>query len=55
MHFYQLMTQAQDGDHDFAKVTGDVSLDYALETIIRGAPTFAADAEVLLTQLRRRP
>ena len=32
-------------DHDFAKVTGDVSLDYALEAIVRGAPTFAADAE----------
>ena len=32
-------------DHDFAKVTGDVSLDYALEAIARGAPTFAADAE----------
>ena len=42
-------------DHDFAKVTGDVSLDYALEAIVRGSPTFAADAENLLTQLRRRP
>ena len=42
-------------DHDFAKVIGDVSLDYALEAIVRGAPAFAADAENLLTQLRRRP
>ena len=42
-------------DHDFAKVTGDVSLDYALEAIARGAPTFAGDAEALLTRLRRRP
>ncbi|MBK6603825.1 MAG: type-F conjugative transfer system pilin assembly protein TrbC [Betaproteobacteria bacterium] len=42
-------------DHDFAKVTGDVSLDYALEAIARGAPHFAADAEALLTPLRRRP
>ena len=42
-------------DRDFAKVTGDVSLDYALEAIARGAPAFAADAEALLTQLRRRP
>ena len=42
-------------DHDFAKVTGDVSLDYALEAIARGAPTFAADAEAILGQLRRRP
>ena len=42
-------------DHDFAKVAGDVSLDYALEAITRGAPHFAADAEALLTPLRRRP
>jgi conjugal transfer pilus assembly protein TrbC len=42
-------------DHDFAKVTGDVSLDYALEAVTRGAPAFAADAENLLTQVRRRP
>jgi len=42
-------------DHDFAKVTGDVSLDYALEAIARGAPALAADAEVILGQLRRRP
>jgi len=41
-------------DHDFAKVTGDVSLDYALEAIARGAPAFAADAEALLVQVRRR-
>jgi conjugal transfer pilus assembly protein TrbC len=40
---------------DFAKVTGDVSLDYALEAIARGAPTFAAEADVLLSTLRRRP
>jgi len=42
-------------DHDFAKVTGDVSLDYALEAIARGAPTLAGDAEAILRQLRRRP
>jgi len=42
-------------EHDFAKVTGDVSVDYALEAIARGAPTFAADAEAILGQLRRRP
>ena len=42
-------------NHDFAKVTGDVSLDYALEVIVRGAPTLAADAEAILGQLRRRP
>jgi len=42
-------------DHDFAKVTGDVSLGYALEAIARGAPAFAADAEALLTQVRHRP
>jgi conjugal transfer pilus assembly protein TrbC len=42
-------------NHDFAKVTGDVSLDYALEAIARGAPHFAADVEALLTPLRRRP
>lgn len=42
-------------DHDFAKVTGDVSLDYAFEAIARGAPTLAADAEVILGRLRRRP
>ncbi len=42
-------------DHDFAKLTGDVSIDYALEAIARGAPTFAVDAEAILGQLRRRP
>jgi conjugal transfer pilus assembly protein TrbC len=42
-------------DHDFAKVTGDVSLDYALEAIARGAPALAADAEAILGQLRHRP
>jgi conjugal transfer pilus assembly protein TrbC len=42
-------------NQDFAKVTGDVSLEYALEAIARGAPHFAAEAEVLLTPLRRRP
>ncbi len=42
-------------DDDFVKVTGDVSLDYALEAIARGAPRFAADAEAFLTPLRRRP
>jgi conjugal transfer pilus assembly protein TrbC len=42
-------------DGDFAKVSGDVSLDYALEAIARGAPNHAADAEIFLTQLRRRP
>ena len=42
-------------DDDFVKITGDVSLDYALEAIARGAPRFAADAEALLTPLRRRP
>ena len=40
---------------EFAKVTGDVSLDYALEAIVRGAPTLAADAEAILGQLHRRP
>jgi conjugal transfer pilus assembly protein TrbC len=40
---------------DFAKVSGDVSLDYALEAIARGAPSVAADAEVLLSRLRPRP
>jgi conjugal transfer pilus assembly protein TrbC len=44
-----------DADGDFAKVSGDVSLDYALEAIARGAPNLAADAEIFLTQLRRRP
>jgi len=43
------------GDLDFAKVTGNVSLDYALEAIARGAPTFAAEAEGVLSALRRRP
>jgi conjugal transfer pilus assembly protein TrbC len=40
---------------DFAKVSGDVSLDYALEAFARGAPSVAADAEALLSRLRRRP
>ena len=38
-----------------SKATGDVSLDYALEAIARGAPTLAADAEAILGQLHRRP
>jgi conjugal transfer pilus assembly protein TrbC len=42
-------------ERDFAKVSGDVSLDYALEAIARGAPNVAADAEVLLSRLRARP
>jgi conjugal transfer pilus assembly protein TrbC len=37
---------------DFAKVAGDVSLDYALEAIARGAPHLAADASAFLTRLR---
>jgi len=40
---------------DFAKVSGDVSLDYALEAITRGAPYLAVDAETLLTRLRAGP
>jgi conjugal transfer pilus assembly protein TrbC len=40
---------------DFAKVSGDVSLDYALEAIARGAPNLAADAEILFTRLHGRP
>ena len=42
-------------EHDFAKVTGDVTLDYALEAIARGAPDFATDAAAILGELRRRP
>jgi conjugal transfer pilus assembly protein TrbC len=40
---------------DFAKVSGDVSLEYALAAIARGAPSVAADAEILLTRLHARP
>jgi conjugal transfer pilus assembly protein TrbC len=42
-------------ESDFAKVSGDVSLDYALEAIARAAPNVAAEAEMLLARLRGRP
>lgn len=37
----------------YAAVSGDVSLDYALEHMRRSAPRFASDASVFLRRLRR--
>ncbi len=37
----------------FAKVAGDVSLDYALELMQRSAPDMAATAGLFLTRLKR--
>ena len=41
------------GPETFAKVAGDVSLDYALEFMQRAAPDLAATAGVSLTRLKR--
>jgi hypothetical protein len=36
----------------FASITGDVSIDYALQAIAQRAPRFKADVELFLQRLR---